>query len=324
MALESIMVLKMNSLKTESQKSWFDNNIVIDLCEAVQNTQWSQARFMSCLRLCLNSILKSFEPRSGLRPSPVRASRSSDSASRRVRRSTAGFTLLELLVVITILAIMAGAALPYVQGYVEESRVSKAKADLEEISKAIQIYESREREYTASSVHQLVGRYLNKSPIDPWGRQYFVSTLTATVFSAGPDRNPGTEEDNIVAYYAPPLALTQATWIDANNSGAVDAQNTPDYIRLRFTRPLRVVPTTPGSFAFSGLSLASSTAVFNWPAVGVLTGSRTMILPIRNPVPFAEPFVVGSDTIAVVNNNEIVDMAGDVCLSEQLVTIRSQ
>ncbi|HPT47515.1 MAG TPA: prepilin-type N-terminal cleavage/methylation domain-containing protein, partial [Candidatus Rifleibacterium sp.] len=56
----------------------------------------------------------------------------------------AGFTLIELLVVITILAILVGAALPYVQNYVAESRLSKAKSDLEEIKKALAIYETRE------------------------------------------------------------------------------------------------------------------------------------------------------------------------------------
>ncbi|HNW35800.1 MAG TPA: prepilin-type N-terminal cleavage/methylation domain-containing protein, partial [Candidatus Ozemobacteraceae bacterium] len=58
-----------------------------------------------------------------------------------------GFTLIELLVVIAIIAILAGAALPYVQAYVEESRISKAKGDLEEVGKALAIYESREKVY---------------------------------------------------------------------------------------------------------------------------------------------------------------------------------
>jgi len=96
-----------------------------------------------------------------------------------------GFTLIELLVVITILAVLAGAALPYVQSYVEESRLAKAKTDLEEIARAIMVYETREGDYNASDVLLLTGRYLNKSPIDPWGKAYAVSTESGTVYSSG-------------------------------------------------------------------------------------------------------------------------------------------
>ena len=52
-----------------------------------------------------------------------------------------GFTLIELLIVITIMAILAGAAVPYVQDYVEDARIAKAREDLGELRNAIMRYE---------------------------------------------------------------------------------------------------------------------------------------------------------------------------------------
>ena len=89
-----------------------------------------------------------------------------------------GFTLIELLTVVAILAILVGAALPYVQNYIQETRISKAKSDLDEISKALMVYETRENSYNDNTVKVLVGRYLNNSPIDPWGVPYVVATDT--------------------------------------------------------------------------------------------------------------------------------------------------
>ena len=52
-----------------------------------------------------------------------------------------GFTLIELLIVITIMAILAGAAVPYVQDYVEDARIAKCREDLGELRNAIMRYE---------------------------------------------------------------------------------------------------------------------------------------------------------------------------------------
>jgi prepilin-type N-terminal cleavage/methylation domain-containing protein len=137
-----------------------------------------------------------------------------------------GFTLIELLVVITIIAILVGAALPYVQGYVAESRISKAKSDLNEIRNALAIYETREGTYNSSTVSLLTGRYLNTSPIDPWGKPFVVATGTGIVFSAGPDRLDFTADD-IVTSYQPPLALVSVKWVDANRAITTSPQRWP-------------------------------------------------------------------------------------------------
>ena len=150
-----------------------------------------------------------------------------------------GFTLIELLVVITILAILAGAALPYVQSYVEESRIAKAKTDLDEISRALAVYETREGEYPDSNVKLLAGRYLNKAPIDPWGNEYKVDNLSGTCYSYGPDRGAAGGDDIIISYQ-PPLALTQVKWLDKNNTGLPDNDNdnAGDEIQMIFSRKL--------------------------------------------------------------------------------------
>jgi len=47
-----------------------------------------------------------------------------------------GFTLIELLIVVTIMSVLAGAAIPYVQDYLDDARFAKVKTDLDEIKNA--------------------------------------------------------------------------------------------------------------------------------------------------------------------------------------------
>jgi len=244
-----------------------------------------------------------------------------------------GFTLIELLVVITILAILAGAALPYVQNYVEESRISKAKADLEEIAKAIAVYETREGEYVKGDVSDLTGRYLNKAPIDPWGKSYLIATDSGLVISGGPDRDTDTKEDNVQAPYQPPLALVNAKWVDRNQSGAVDLQNVNDQLLLTFSRKLAVTGA-PSDLA-SYTTPAHMNDVFKLSTgIGMSTqfliGSTTL-LPNEKVLVFSiatstGAFVPGSDTITINSspNNYFYDLADNRSISSQSVVILPQ
>jgi len=239
-----------------------------------------------------------------------------------------GFTLIELLVVIAIIAILAGAALPYVQAYVEESRISKAKGDLEEVGKALAIYESREKVYTASDVSNLTGRYLNKSPIDPWGRPYIVATHAGVVFSSGPDRDPGTQEDNLTYMYQPPLALLRVRWVDYNKSGKVDTGVGPDYLQFSFSRAINFSSssiTNPGNFRFS--FAADPAASFNWAGIATSPDGRGLILSLMPAA--VDVFTPGSDTVMVADGNSLYDTStfltsGNRCIASQSVLIKGE
>lgn len=251
-----------------------------------------------------------------------------------------GFTLIELLVVITILAVLAGAAMPYVQSYVEEARLAKAKTDLEEIARALMVYETREGEYNANDVSILTGRYLNKAPIDPWGKTYAVSTEGGYVYSGGPDRDLGKggtgADDNITFSYLPPLSLVQVKWVDKNNSGAVDSQNVNDELHLLFSR--RLSATGASELTAAGTQVNALTACFDISS-GTITeavesgyatavrivASKTIILKVKNST--RDVFLVGSDKITIkTDHKKLQDLANppNYCISSQPATILPQ
>ncbi|HNX77616.1 MAG TPA: prepilin-type N-terminal cleavage/methylation domain-containing protein [Candidatus Rifleibacterium sp.] len=240
-----------------------------------------------------------------------------------------GFTLIELLVVITILAVLAGAALPYVQNYVEESRIAKAKTDLEEIARALAVYETREGEYAKATVEDLTGRYLNKAPIDPWGKSYRVATDSGLVVTGGPDRDINTLEDNIQAPYQPPLALVSVKWVDRNQSGAVDTQNSSDTIQLTFSRRLETAPELggePNSTALLFGMIGTSTpfpVLFEASHTLKIVADRTLVYNVL----VDNAFVPGSDSIQILSNVILKDLAlpvANLCISSQAVKILPQ
>ena len=126
-------------------------------------------------------------------------------------RRSAGFTLIELLVVLSIIAVLAALIVPNVIGYVDDSRVTAAQADVGQIMQALKRYKLDNDRYPTpeQGLQALVTRpaappaprnwrgYLDRLPNDPWGApyQYLNPGVSGEVdvMSYGADGAPGGE-----------------------------------------------------------------------------------------------------------------------------------
>ena len=92
------------------------------------------------------------------------------------RRS--GFTLIEIILVVVIIGILAGIAIPKLGGKSEKAMIAQAQANITAIGMAIQEYEIMNGDYPASLDGLLDeskgGPYMEKKviPTDPWGNPY--------------------------------------------------------------------------------------------------------------------------------------------------------
>jgi len=103
----------------------------------------------------------------------------------REKNSTAGFTLLELLVVMVIIGLLAGYVAPKYMTQVGKSEVKAAKAQIDAFEKSLDQYRLDTGHYPSqqNGLNALVtrpsdeskwdGPYLKKGvPLDPWGNPY--------------------------------------------------------------------------------------------------------------------------------------------------------
>jgi general secretion pathway protein G len=132
----------------------------------------------------------------------------------RAERRQAGFTLIELMVVITILALLVALVAPKLVGRTDEARVTSAKAQLKNIESALELYKLDNGEYptTEQGLEALVtepttpplpinwkkGGYLPKVPNDPWKRPFIylspgLNDTDYELLSYGADGEPGGE-----------------------------------------------------------------------------------------------------------------------------------
>jgi len=89
-------------------------------------------------------------------------------------KKEAGFTLLELLVVIVIIGMLAGYVAPRYFSQVGKSETQVARAQIDALEKALDTYRLDHRRYpSAEEGLAAIGPYLKKAvPNDPWGRPY--------------------------------------------------------------------------------------------------------------------------------------------------------
>lgn len=105
------------------------------------------------------------------------------------RRSRfAGFTLIEVMVVVLIIGILAALVAPRILSRPDEARAIAAKTDIATLMQALKLYRLDNRRYpsTEQGLRALVerpttgeapsnwktGGYLDRLPDDPWGRPY--------------------------------------------------------------------------------------------------------------------------------------------------------
>jgi len=130
-------------------------------------------------------------------------------------RIARGFTLIEIMVVITILGVLAALIVPRVVGRTDDAKIVAAKQDIASIMQALKLYRLDNGRYptTDQGLQALItkpttepqptnwkqGGYLerNSVPVDPWGEPYkFLNPGIKgeiDVFSLGRDKANGGE-----------------------------------------------------------------------------------------------------------------------------------
>lgn len=102
------------------------------------------------------------------------------------KAKSAGFTLIELMVVLVIIGVLAALVVPNVLNRADDARVTAAKTDVGNLNQALKLYKLDNRAFPTSEqgLQALVSRptvaplpdnwksYVDKLPVDPWGNAY--------------------------------------------------------------------------------------------------------------------------------------------------------
>ena len=120
-----------------------------------------------------------------------------------------GFTLIELMIVVIIIAALAAMVAPNLISRSDEAKEKIAKADLQSLDTALKLYRLDRGAYPSTDqgldilMTSSAGKepYLERKPLDPWGHPYLYHCPGShrpnsyDVSSAGRDGKEGTGDD---------------------------------------------------------------------------------------------------------------------------------
>lgn len=126
-----------------------------------------------------------------------------------------GFTLIELMVVLVIIAVLASLIVPNVLDRADDARITAAKSDIGNLVQALKLYKLDSQRFPTNEqggLQALVAKptngqipqnwrpYLDKLPADPWGNAYIYMNPglkgEIDVLSFGADGQAGGEGKN--------------------------------------------------------------------------------------------------------------------------------
>ena len=132
------------------------------------------------------------------------------------KKDKMGFTLVEIMLVVIIIAALSAMVIPRLVGRSESAKVSVAHSDIDaHLATALKLYELDNGNFptTSQGLQALLskpssspspqnwnGPYIEKEPIDPWGRPYLYTSPGKhrpdyDLYSKGKDEN--SEQDDI-------------------------------------------------------------------------------------------------------------------------------
>ena len=129
------------------------------------------------------------------------------------RTKNAGFTLIEIMVVVVILGILAGMVVPKFMDKPDQAKIVRAQSDIRSIESALNMYKLDNHKYPATDQGLLAlvekpsggnepkswkqGGYLSRLPKDPWGNEYLYLSPgqhgQMDIYSLGADGQTGGE-----------------------------------------------------------------------------------------------------------------------------------
>ncbi|MDF1701691.1 MAG: type II secretion system protein GspG [Planctomycetota bacterium] len=119
------------------------------------------------------------------------------------KTSQRGFTLLELMVVVTILGLLVAIVGPMIPRYISEARYRTARAQMSNLGQAVEMFQMSKRRFPArldvlTEIDEYGEPYMHHIPRDPWDQDYEYAVISRRHYEIrchGADGEPGTDDD---------------------------------------------------------------------------------------------------------------------------------